>query len=130
MGELTLYEIPPFDPQSLVGTLPRLAVPPLEAFTLDTLDSALATMPRVATPELPRLPAMPTGDLTAVLRETLLAGGIAQSLRFPNLGELIAGPTREIAEQLTSQARGFAMSQRASYLKPRPRRRKMTDERQ
>ena len=121
LGELTLYEIPPFDPQSFVGTLPRLAVPPLEAFTLDTLDAALATMPRVAAPELPRVPAIPTGDLTAVLRETLQpagqADGIAHSLRFPNLSELVAGPTRDIAEQLTSQARSFAMAQRASHLK-------------
>jgi serine/threonine protein kinase len=127
LSELVLYEIPPFDPQSLVGTLPRLAVPPLEALTLDALDSAIATMPRVAAPELPGLPAIPTGDLTAVLRETLqpagrsgqrsLASSMQQSIRLPDLGELIAGPTREIADLLTSQARSFATSQRASHLK-------------
>lgn len=127
LGELMLYEIPPFDPKSFTGTLPRLAVPPLEAFTLDALAPALATVPRVAVPELPRLPTMPTADLTGVLRETLLptgstdqpplVGGIAQSLRFPDLGELVAGPTREIAQQLTSQTREFAKSQRESYLK-------------
>jgi hypothetical protein len=121
LGELILYDIPPFDPKSFIGTLPRLAVPPLEAFTLDALAPALATVPRVAVPELPRLPAMPTADLTGVLRETLLptgsAGGVAQSLRFPDLSELVAGPTREIAEQLISQAREFAESQRESHLK-------------
>ena len=121
LGELVLYEIPPFDPKSLIGTLPRLAVPPLEAFTLDALAPALATVPRVAVPELPRLPTMPTADLTGALREMLLptgsTGGPAQSLRFPDLSELIAGPTREIAEQLTRQAREFAESQRESHLK-------------
>jgi serine/threonine protein kinase len=127
LGELMIYEIPPFDPKSFIGTLPRLAVPPLDAFTLDSLAPALATVPRVAVPELPPVPAMPTADLTAVLREMLLptgsagllppAGGIAQSLRFPDLGELVAGPTREIAEQLTSQAREFAQSQRESHRK-------------
>lgn len=127
LGELMLYEIPPFDPKSLIGTLPRLAVPPLEAFTLEALAPALATVPRVAVPELPRLPTMATADLTAVLRQTLLpagssgqqpqAGGIAQSLRFPDLSELVAGPTREIATQLTSQARAFAESQQESHKK-------------
>jgi hypothetical protein len=126
LGELTLYEIPPFDPKRFIGTLPRLTVPPLEAFTLDALAPAIATVPRVAVPELPRLPTMPTADLTGVLREMLLpagstgqpqAGDIAQSLRFPDLGELVAGPTREIAEQLTCQACEFAKSQRKSYSK-------------
>jgi hypothetical protein len=127
LGELTLYEIPPFDPKSFIGTLPRLAVPPLDAFTLDALAPALATVPRVAVPEFPRLPTIQTAELTSVLRETLLpagstgqaaqAGGIAQSLRFPDFGALIAGPTREIAEQLTSQAREFAESQRESHMK-------------
>jgi hypothetical protein len=120
LGELILYDIPPFDPKSFIGTLPRLAVPPLEAFTLDALAPALATVPRVAVPELPRLPAMPTADLTGVLREMLLptgsAGGVARSLRFPDLSELVAGPTREITEQLISQAREFAESQRESHL--------------
>jgi hypothetical protein len=125
LGELMLYEIPPFDPKSLIGALPRLAVPPLEAFTLDALAPVLATVPRVPLPEMPAPPAMPTADLTSVLRELLLGdgstgqplpgGGSVQSLRFPDLGELIAGPTREIAEQLTNQAREFAESQRESF---------------
>ena len=126
LGELMLYEIPPFDPKSFIGTLPRLAVPPLAAFTLDALAPALATVPRVTVPELPRLPTIPTADLTGVLRETLLpigtsqlpqVRGIAPSLRFPDFGGLVAGPTRETAEQLTSQARALAKSQRKSYLK-------------
>ena len=120
LGELVLYELPPFDPKSFMGTLPRLTVPPLEAFTLEALAPALATVPRIAVPELPRLPAMPTADLTGVLRETLLpvgGSGAAPSLRFPDIGELVAGPTREIAEQLTSQARELAESQRKSHLK-------------
>jgi hypothetical protein len=127
LGELMLYEIPPFDPKSFTGALPRLAVPPLEAFTLDALAPTLATVPRVVIPELPRLPPVPTADLTSVLRETLLpadrtgqpsqSGVITQSLRFPDLGELVAMPTREIAQQLTSQAGEFAKSQRASYLR-------------
>jgi hypothetical protein len=115
LGELTLYEIPPFDPKSLIGTLARVAVPPLEAFTLDALAPALATVPRVAVPEIPGLPAMPTADLTSVVRQTLRADGTPDSLSFPDLGELVAGPTREIAEQLTSQAREVAMSQREAH---------------
>ncbi len=127
LDELVIYEIPPFDPKDLIGTLPRLSVPPLEAFTLDSLAPALATVPRVAVPELPPLPTVPTADLTEVLRETLLpaassgrspqSGGAARSLRFPDLGALVAGPTREIADQMTSQAREFAKSQRESHLK-------------
>lgn len=118
LGELMLYEIPPFDPKSFTGTLPRLAVPPLDAFTLDALAPALATVPRVAVPELPRLPAVLTADIPGVLRETLLAGtDVGGALRFPDLGELVAGPTREIAGQLASQAREFAETQRKSHLK-------------
>jgi hypothetical protein len=118
LGELVLYEIPPFDPKSFVGTLPRLAVPPLEAFTLDALAPALASVPRIAVPELPRLPSMPTADLTGVLRQTLSPSrGVAQSLRLPDFGEAVARPAREIAGQLSGQAREFALSQRESYLK-------------
>jgi serine/threonine protein kinase len=127
LGELELYEIPPFEPYTFVGALPKPAVPQLDAFTLDGLDAAFATVPRIATTELPRLPAMPTGDLTAVLRGTLQptggtgqlaqAGSVLPSIRLPDFGDLIAGPTREITELLTSQARSFAMSQRASHLK-------------
>ena len=67
-----------------------------------------------------------TADLTGVLRETLLplgtgqlpqVRGIGPSLRFPDFGGLVAGPTRETAEQLTSQARELAKSQRKSHLK-------------
>jgi hypothetical protein len=127
LGELTLYEIPPFEPERFIGTLPRLAVPPLHAFTLDALAPALANVPRVAFPEVPLVPAVPTADLTSMLHEALLpiggAGqlpqvrGVGQSLRFPDLGELVAGPTRALAEQLTSQARELAEAQRKSYLK-------------
>ena len=127
LGELTLYEIPPFEPEKFIGTLPRLAVPPLEAFSLGALAPALATVPRVAVPELPPLPAMPSADLAGVLRETLLPLGpadqlpqvrsVGQSLRLPDLGGLVAGPTNEIAERLTSQAREIAESQRKSHLK-------------
>ena len=56
LGELKLYEIPPFDPKSIHRCAAEVAVPPLEAFTLDALAPALATVPRVAVPELPRLP--------------------------------------------------------------------------
>lgn len=127
LGELELYEIPEFPPEEFLGKLPRLAVPRLEAFTLDAVGPALATVPRIPAPELPPVPAMPTADLTGVLREMLMphggadqlpkVRGVAQSLRFPDLGALVAGPTREIAEQLTSQAREFAESQRKSHLK-------------
>jgi serine/threonine protein kinase len=117
LGELTLYEIPPFDPKNLIGALPRVAVPPLEAFALDALAPALATVPRVAVPEIPGLPAMPTADLTGVVREMLRPNGAVDYLSFPDLGELVAGPTREIADQLTSQAREFAMSQREAHRK-------------
>jgi hypothetical protein len=98
----------------------------LDAFTMDAFAPALATVPRVTVPEFPKLPSVPTADLAGVLRETLLPGGdiagsvqtpgIAESLRFPDLGALTAGPTREIAAALTSQARQFAESQRESRL--------------
>ena len=126
LGDLELYEIPPFKPEQLIGTLPRLAVPRLEAFTLDALAPALATVPRVEVPELPPVPSMTGADLTSVLRETLLplgradqlpqVRGVGQSLRFPDFGGLVAGPAREIAEQLTSQTREIAESQRKSHL--------------
>jgi hypothetical protein len=126
LGELILYEIPPFDPKSFIGWLPRVPVQPLPAFTLDELAPALATVPRIAVPELPRLPSMPTADLTGVLREVLLPigstgqpspGGVGRSLALPDLGELLAGPTREFAEQLAGEARELAKAQRESYLK-------------
>ena len=126
LGRAGSYDIPPFDAKSFIGTLPRLAVPPLDAFTLDALAPALATVPRVAVPEPPRLPTMPTADLTGVFRETLLplgradqlpqVRGVGQSLRFPDLGGLIAGPT-ERSPKSASQAREFAESQRKSHMK-------------
>jgi hypothetical protein len=128
LGELTLYELPPFDPASLLGTLPRLAqLPRLDAFTMDAFAPALATVPRVAVPELPGLPSVPTADLAGVMRETLLPdGGIsalvdlprfAQAFRLPDFGALTAGPTREVAEMLAGQAREFAETRRQTHLK-------------
>ena len=93
-------------------------MPQLEAFTLDALAPALEAVPRVAVPEFPRLPTMPTADLTSVLRETLLphgpasqlpqVRGVGQSLRFPDLGELVAGPhagDRRAADQPGARVR-------------------------
>lgn len=112
LGELTLYEIPPFDPKSFMGTLPRPEVPRLDAFTLDALAPALATVPQVAVPELPPPPALQTADLTGVLREMLPGmGGSAQSARLPAIGAMVAEATRGIVKQLTSQARELAESQ-------------------
>jgi hypothetical protein len=118
LGELTLYELPPFDLRDLVGTLPRLpAVPTLEAFTLGALAPALATVPRVRVPEFPKIPSVPTADLGGVIREMVLPGSdIAGTLQFPDLGALVAEPTREIADVLTDLTRQFAESQRDSYL--------------
>ena len=56
LGELTLYEIPSFDPKNLIGTLPRVVVRMLEAFTLDALAPALSRPYRGPVPEIPRLP--------------------------------------------------------------------------
>jgi hypothetical protein len=118
LGELILYEIPEFDPTSLFGTLPRLAVPELEAFNAGVLAPALASLPQVRFPELPSVPSVPTLDLAGLLRQTLLHGTASVgSVRFPDLGELTAGPTREIAKQLTAQAGEFAEAHRASHLK-------------
>jgi serine/threonine protein kinase len=118
LGELTLYELPPFDLRDLVGTLPRLpAVPTLEAFTLGALAPALASVPRVPVPEFPKIPSVPTADLGGVIREMVLPGSdIAGTLQFPDLGALVAEPTREIADVLTDLTRQFAESQRDSYL--------------
>jgi hypothetical protein len=116
LGELTLYEIPPFDPMSLAGALPGLpALPRLDVFTLDALAPALAAVPRIAIPQLPKIGSLPTADLGGAIRQVLLPGAdIGQSLQFPDLGALVAGPTRELAAVLTSQARDFAESQRDS----------------
>lgn len=118
LGELTLYEIPPFDPKSFIGVLPRLEVPTLEAFTLDALNTALESVPRVAVPALPPPPALGTARVTDVLRGMVPAmGGGAESVRLPLLGALVAEASREITKQLTSQARELAETQRASHLK-------------
>lgn len=124
LGELTLYELPRFDPAALIGALPRPAVPALGAFTLDAVAPALATVPRVPVPELPSLPAVPTADLTTVLRETLLPGtgiaaalrleSLAEAMRLPDLGALAAGPAQEIRGLLTEQAKELAERQRHS----------------
>jgi hypothetical protein len=118
LGELTLYELPPFDPRSLIGTLPRLPeVPTLEAFTLGALAPALATVPRVPVPEFPKIPSVPTADLGGVIREMVLPGSdLARTLQLPDLGALVAGPTREIGNLMTELTRQFAQSQRDSYL--------------
>jgi hypothetical protein len=118
LGELTLYELPPFDLRDLVGTLPRLPeAPTLEAFTLGALAPALATVPRVPVPDFPKIPSVPTADLGGVIREMVLPGSdIAGTLQFPNLGALVAEPTREMAEVLTDLTRQFAESQRDSHL--------------
>jgi serine/threonine protein kinase len=113
LGELTLYEIPPFDPKSLTGILPGLpSVPRIDAFALDRLAPALATVPRVALPELPSLPSVPTAELGGVIRNMLPGAGVAGAPELPDLGTLIAGPARELAALLTSQAREFAESRR------------------
>ena len=89
LGELTLYEIPAFDPASFIGTLPRLGVPPLEAFTLDTLAPALAHMPRVAIPERPRC--RPQTSPACCARHCCLSAVLASWLRSAASGSL-SGP--------------------------------------
>lgn len=125
LGELTLYELPRFDPASFIGTLPRPGVPAISAFGMDALAPALATVPRVPLPEMPQLPVVPTADLTAVLRSTLLPAGdlgtglritgMAESLRLPDLGALVEEPTRQVHELMTTLAKDYAETQRESF---------------
>jgi hypothetical protein len=132
LGDLVLYDIPAFDPGSVTGALPRLAVPQLPAFPMDAVAPALASVPRVAVPTVPDIPTVPTADLSAVLRQAVAPEvGIARSLRLPALAEslrlpdlteltrlpdlsaLVAGPAWQMAATLNSQAREFAETRKS-----------------
>jgi hypothetical protein len=132
LGDLVLYDIPAFDPGSVTGALPRLAVPQLPAFPMDAVAPALASVPRVAVPTVPDIPTVPTADLSAVLRQAVAPEvGIARSLRLPalaeslrlpdlteltrlpDLGALVAGPAWQMAATLNSQAREFAETRKS-----------------
>ena len=74
LGELILYEIPEFDPKSLFGALPRLAVPDLAAFSAEALTPALASLPQVQFPELPGVPSDADSGLRRVPARDAAAG--------------------------------------------------------
>jgi serine/threonine protein kinase len=126
LGELTLYDLPPFEPDSLLRTLPRLTVPALESFTLDAIAPALATVPRVSMPEVPKVPSVPTTEMidglavfltpAADLADSLRFPDLSKSLRLPDLSAVAASPTRQIVEIISTQARQHAESRRASHL--------------
>ena len=118
LGELILYEVPPFDPKSLIGALPRLPpLPALPDYDLQALAPTKESVPRVSMPEFPAIPTIRAAELSSVIKEMALPGiDVAEVIRFPDFGAIIAGPTREIAAILTGQARRLAESGPGSIL--------------
>jgi hypothetical protein len=118
LGELILYEAPRFDPTSLIGALPRLPrLPALPDYDLRALAPIKESLPKVSMPGFPAIPSIRTAELSDVIREMALPGAdVAEVIRFPDFGALIAGPTREVAAILTDQARRMAESRPDSIL--------------
>lgn len=127
LGELEMFEMPQFDPASIIGTLPRLSVPRMESFNADVLTPALTAMPKIEVPQVPQLPSMATADLPRKLRELVLpdadlAGAlqlprIADIARLPDFEALAGAPLRAIAERLTDAAALAAEARRPAYRK-------------
>jgi hypothetical protein len=125
LGELEVFEMPQFDPTSLIGALPRLSVPTMESFSADVLGPALKATPKIEVPQVPRFPSMATADLPRKLRETVLPdadlGGalqlprIADIARLPDFYALAGGPLRSIAGSLTDAAAAAAEAARPAY---------------
>jgi hypothetical protein len=116
VGELVLYEVPAFDPKSFIGALPGLPrLPALPDYDLRAFAPTKDSAPRVSIPQFPTIPSIRTVELSDVIREMALPGvDIAEVIKFPDFGALVAGPSREIAAILADQARQLAESQRGS----------------
>jgi serine/threonine protein kinase len=126
LGELEMFEVPQFDLAGLVGALPRAPVPTLDSFNSDVLAPALKAVPKIDVPQVPRLPAMATGDLPRKLREMVLPDAdlsgalrlprIADIARLPDFGALAGVPLRATAESLVDAAAASAQAQRPGFL--------------
>lgn len=126
LGELEIFEVPQIDLASITGNLPRFSVPNMESFNADVLTPALMATPKIAVPQVPRLPSMATADLPDKLRESVLpnaelAGAlrlprIADIARLPDFDALAGAPLRAITENLTDAAALAAEAHRPTYL--------------
>jgi hypothetical protein len=109
LGEVTLYELPPFTVD--FGYLPRPQVPSLPPFSMEQLRPVLEGIGTVRLPELPPLPALRTFDLV----ETLMAG-MTMTVPLPSLDEAVTVVTGELMIMLRAEAAEVAAGVRDKYL--------------
>ncbi len=114
LGEITLYQLPEFRPFK-VGTLARPGVPRLGAFTLEHMRPVLEAVPRVAAPEMPAVPPLPTAGLIGHLNGAFGRDRVA-SVPLPRLDEAVTTASRLIASTLTEMVKEQAVARRQEYL--------------
>jgi len=126
LGELEMFEVPQFDLAGLAGALPRVQVPAMDSFNSDVLAPALKAVPEIVVPQVPRFPAMATGDLPRKLRDMVLPDAdlsgalqlprMADIARLPDFGALAGVPLRAMAGSLVDAAATAAETQRPGFL--------------
>jgi hypothetical protein len=104
LGNITLYQLPPFTPFS-PGTLPRPVIPRVAEFSLEHLRPVLDAVPAIGMPQVPAIPPAPTQELVGSFRDAFTR---ALPLPLPNLSEAVAKASRAIVVRTMNEALEYA----------------------
>ena len=109
LGEVTLYELPPF----LVDfdVLPTPQVPRLPALSIKALDQVITGAPVV---RLPEIPAVPDLDTFGLVQSFMQSATLTAPL--PQFGAAVAQASAAVTAALQAQANQVAASVRTQYL--------------
>jgi serine/threonine protein kinase len=107
LGELSLYELPPFSLD--LTRLPGPSVPAIAAFTLEPMGAMAESRPRIRVPEMPPVPILEPYDLVDVLTP---GPALVTLPRFDDAIDAFD----DVVHVVRTQAREFAVSWRQTYL--------------
>jgi hypothetical protein len=107
LGELTLYELPPFHID--LNYLPRPQIPALQAFSPEPLMATLSGRPllSVGAAEVPYMPSLSTSELV----DCLSPGGQVLAV-WPHIDEAVTGASHDVTSLITSEGENFVSTLR------------------
>jgi len=109
LGEVTLYELPPFKVDFTFLPTPR--VPPLPTLSMAALDRIVAGAPTLRLPEAPVVPSLDTFNLVESLTRSATL-----TVQLPPFGAAVADASAAITAALQAQADQIGASVRTAYL--------------